>query len=78
MAQRDQALHDEGAVQPGERDHVADRAERDQVEEAQEIGQRAGEAAPPQLAQQRDGGEEGHADRGELALAGNVVRRGSG
>ena len=39
-AHRDQALGDEGAVEPLERHHVGDGAERDQVEQVEQIGLR--------------------------------------
>ena len=37
-AQRDQAFGDEGAIEPDQRHHVGDGAERDIVEEREQIG----------------------------------------
>ena len=75
-AHRDQALGDEGAVEALERHHVGDGAERDQIEEAEQIGlrPRAGpEAARAQLAVDRDHGHEHEPDRGEMAEPGEIV-----
>ena len=60
-AHGDQALDDEGAIEARERNHVGDRAERDEIEQAEEIGlrpRRAPEAAPAQFAVDRDDNQE--------------------
>ena len=75
-AQRDQALGDEGAVEALERHHVGDGAERDEIEQRQQIGlgPRAGpEAARAQLAVDRDQREEHQPDGGEMAKPGEIV-----
>jgi hypothetical protein len=60
-----------------ERHHVADGAERHQVEQRQEIGRRRSlplePAAPPELAIDGDQRHEGDADGGEMALPGKIV-----
>ena len=66
-------FYDERAVQAGQRNHVADGAERDEIERRKKIGKRARKIAPPKLAQQRHGGEECHANGGELTLRRDVV-----
>ncbi len=76
VLQRDQALLHEGAVQPGERHHVGDGAERDEIEQLQEIGlgQRAApEAAAAQLAIEGGGGHEGEPRGAKLVEPGKVV-----
>ena len=75
-AQRDQALGDEGAVEAVERHHVGDGAERDQIEQRQQIGlgpRRGPEAALAQLAVDRDQREEHEPDGGEMAEPGEIV-----
>ena len=52
MAESDEALIHERAVQARQRNHVADRPERHQLEQRKEIGKRAGEIAPSE----NDGG----------------------
>ena len=64
-AHRDQALRDEGAVEPLERHHVGDGAERHKVERVEQVRLRAQhvpEAALAQLAVDRDHGHEHEAD----------------
>jgi hypothetical protein len=67
-----EALGDEGAVERLQPRDVGDRAERDEVEQVDDLGlgasRRSGRAA--QLAQQRDAEQEGHADRGDMAVRG--------
>ena len=75
-AQRDQALGDESAVEPGERHHVGDGAERHIIEKRQKIGLgtlRGPKAAGAQHAVDRHHGHEGQAHRGEMAEAGKIV-----
>ena len=69
-------LAHEGAIDAGERHHVADGAERHQVEPLQEVGLRP-LAIPARLAQapvEPDDEEEGHAHGGELAVRAVVVQ----
>ena len=69
-ARRDlEALGHERPIEPGERHHVADRAERHEVEPAAQVrlGPAGEVAAGAQGAVQRDRQQEGHADRGQLA-----------
>ncbi len=73
MAERDQPLRDERAVQPGELDHVADGPECDEFQKRQQVGKCAGEIPAPKFAQKRDGGKERHPDRRERPLPGDVV-----
>ena len=75
-AQRDQPLGHEGAVEPVQRRHIGDGAERHQIEQAEEIGLGAlgrPEAAPAQLAVDRHHGHEHQADGGEVAELREVV-----
>ena len=75
-AQREQALGDEGAVEALQRHDVGDRAERDEIEPAEQVGLRPRprpEAARAQHAVDRDHGEEHQADRGEMAEPGKIV-----
>ena len=73
---RDQALGDEGAVEADERHHVGDGAERDEVDEVEQVGlrpRRIPEAAAAQLAVDRDDGQEHEADGGEMAERREIV-----
>ena len=75
-AQRDQALGDESAVEPDQRHHVGDGAERHIVEERQQIGLgplRGPKAARAQHPVDRHHGHEDEPDRGEMAEAGQIV-----
>ena len=71
-----EALGDEGAVerlQPGD---VGDGAERDEVEQVDDLRLGAVAAKRPrlaQLAEQRDAEQERHSDRGEMAVRGAVL-----
>ena len=68
-AQRHQALGDEGAVEAFERHHVGDGAERDQMQQRQEIGlgPRAGPVtAVAQFARQRHERDKNQADGGKM------------
>ena len=73
--QHPQALADEGAVEAGERRHVANAAERHQVEEAEQVGFAAGgeEPARAQDPVDRDDEEEGDPDGGQRPLPARVV-----
>jgi hypothetical protein len=75
IVQHLQALRDQCAVQAGERNDVADRAECDQVEQAQQVGLRPAveQAAPAQLAVERDHEQEDDADRGQAAASAGLV-----
>ena len=71
-----QSLGHKSPVEPGERHHIADRAERDQVEPAQEV--RLGTvgavpAAGPEQTVDRDHRHVGDADGGQGAEAGEIV-----
>ncbi len=73
---RDQPLGDEGAVEADERHHVGDGAERDEIDEVEQVRlgpRRIPEAAPAQLAIDRDDGQEHEADGGEMAERGEIV-----
>ena len=75
-AQRDQTLGDEGAVEPDQRHDIGDGAERDVVEETEQIGLRPLARQKPRCAQNaidRDDGHEGQPDGGEMAESGEVV-----
>ena len=72
----DQALGDEGAVEPSERHHIGDRSERDQIEEAKEVRLRPllrPEPAQAQFPVDRHHGHEHEADGGEMAEAREIV-----
>ena len=73
---RDQALGDEGAVEADEGHHVGDGAERDEIDEVEQVrlGPRCiPEAAAAQLAVHRDDGQEHQADGGEMAERREIV-----
>lgn len=73
---RDQAFCDESAVEPDQRRDIRDRAERDVMQHAEQIGlgHLAGpEAALAQLAIDRDQRHQHETDRGEMAKAGEIV-----
>ena len=75
-AQHQQALGDEGAIEPDQRHHVGDGAERHVVEERQQIGlgPRLGpKTAGAQFAIDRHHGHEHEPDRGEITEAGEIV-----
>ena len=75
-SQRDQPLGDEGAVEAGQRHDVGDGAERDQMQQREQIGlgARTGpEIAPAQLARDRDQRDKHQPDRRQLAEAGQIV-----
>ena len=75
-AQRQQSLGDERAVETLERHHIGDRAERHDVEPAEQIGLRprlGPEAARAQHAVDRDHGDEHQADRREMAEPRQIV-----
>ena len=75
-AQRQQSLGDEGAVEPLQRHHVGDGAERHDIEQAKQIRLRpriGPEAARAQHAVHRDHGQEDQADGREMAELGQVV-----
>ena len=75
-AHRQQALGDEGAIKALERHHIGHRAERDEIEEAEEVRLRAlrrPEPAPAQLAVERNHGHEHEADGGEMAELREIV-----
>ena len=65
-----EALGDEGAVERLQPRNVGDRAERDDVEQVDELrlGPLGEIAAPAQLAQQRHSQQERHADRRDMAV----------
>ena len=65
-----EALGDEGAVERLQAGDVGDRAQRDDVEQVDELrfGLAGETAAVAQLAQQRDAEQEGHADRRDMAV----------
>ncbi len=73
------ALRDKRAVDPGQRDDVAHRAERDQIEPLQQVG--FGPLGVPAGLAQRpvdgDGQQEGDPDRGERSVRASLVERGS-
>ena len=74
--QRKQALGDEGAVEALERHHIGHGAERDQIEEAEEIGLRTLErpkSARAQRAVERNDSHEHEADGGEMAELRQVI-----
>ena len=70
-----QPLGHEGAVEAAELGDVGDRAERDEIEQLDQLRLlAAGEiAAPAQRPQQGRAEQEGHADRGEMAVGGALV-----
>ena len=75
-AHGDQALGDEGAVEPFETRHVGDGAERDQIEQAKQVGLRPcgrPEAACAQRPVGRDQHEEHEAGGGEITEARQIV-----
>ena len=75
-AHRDQALGDEGAVEPGQRRDIGHRAERDMMQHAEQIRLRpfAGpESAAAQFAIDRDQRHQHEADGGEITEAGKIV-----
>ena len=71
-----QALADEGAVHPHQRHHVADRGQRDQVEQPHQVRLTAGgeEAQPAQRAHSGDGGQERHAGGAQMGEARPVIQ----
>ena len=75
-AQHQQALGDEGAIEPDQRHHVGDGAERHVVEKRQQIGlgPRLGPKTPgAQFAIDRHHGHEHKPDRCEIAQSGEIV-----
>ena len=73
---RDQALGHEGAVEPFQRHHVRDGAERHQIEQVEQIGlrpQHMPEAALAQFAIDRDHGHEHEAAGRQIVQAREVV-----
>src|SRR5260370_1436817 len=69
-AHRDQPLGHEGAIEPLERDHVRNGAERNEVKERHQVRLRprlSPEAAPAQLAADRYHGEKNEPDRRQMA-----------
>ncbi len=75
-AQHLQSLGDEGAIEPDQRHHVGDGAERHVVEQGQQIGfgPRIGpKTAGAQLAIDRHHRHEHEPDRGEITEAGEIV-----
>ena len=75
-AHRQQSLGDEGAVEPLERHHVGDGAERDEIEQIEQVRlrpRRRPEPAPAQLAVHRHHGHEHQPDRGEMAELREIV-----
>ena len=75
-AQRDQPLGDERAVEPDQRHHVGNRAERDVVKKRQQIGLGplvGPKTAPAQHPVHRHDGHENEPDGGEMAEAGKIV-----
>ena len=73
-AERDEPLDDESAVQAGQRNHVADRAERDEIERAaRDREARRQNSRRRSSRRSATAVEERHADGGETALAGDVV-----
>ncbi len=75
-AHRDQPLGDEGTVERDQGRDVGDRAERDVMQHAEQVGLRhlgRPEAAPAQFAIDRDQRHERQPDGGEIAEAGEIV-----
>ena len=75
-AQRDETLGHEGAVEPLERDHVGDGAQRHQIEQAEEVGLGAlgrPKTARTQHAVERHDGHEHQPDGGQVAELRKVV-----
>ena len=70
-----EALGHEGAVEAAELGDVGDRAERDQIEQLDQLRLLAAreEAAAAQRAEQGRAEQEGHADRGEMAVRGALL-----
>ena len=73
LADRQQALDDEGAVDAGQRHDVADRGKCCEVEIAEQVGRRPAGAAFAQLPDHLHQREESHAGGAKVALAGQVV-----
>ena len=73
LADRQQALHHEGAVDAVQRHDVADRGQRDQVEIAEQVGRRPAGAAFAQFPGHLDQRQEGHAGGAKMALPGEIV-----
>ena len=72
-AQRDEALGDKGAVEPDERHHIGDGAERNVVQKQQQIGLgpfRGPKAARAQDAVHSHDGHEDEPDRSKMTEAG--------
>jgi hypothetical protein len=72
----DQPLGDEGAVERFEWHHVGNGAQRDEIDEIEEIGLRprgAPEAAPAQFAVDGDDREENQSDGGQMTEFGEIV-----
>jgi hypothetical protein len=65
-----QALRDKGAVEPMQRGDIGHRAQRHQIEQRKQraIAGRAGVVYLVQLAPHRDGQQEGHANRRQMAM----------
>ncbi len=79
-AHRDQALGDEGTIEPGQRRDIGHGAERHMVQHAEQIRLRpfgGPEAAAAQFAVDRDQRDQHEADGGEMAEAGEIVGAGS-
>ena len=75
-AHRDQALGDEGAVEPGQGRDIGHGAERHMMQHAEQIRLRpfgGPEAAAAQFAVHRDQRDQHEADGGEMAEAGEIV-----
>ena len=69
-------LRDQRAVDPGERNDIADRAERHQIEPLQQVGLGSAAAVPAGLAQRavdRDDQQKGDADRRQRAMRAALV-----
>ena len=73
LAGRQQSLDDEGAVDAGERHHVADRRQRHQVEHRQKVGLRGVRALDAQQPRRLHQRQEHHAGRAEMPLPGKIV-----
>ena len=67
-----EALRHEGTVERLQASDVGDRAQRDEVEEVEHVRLFAGleKPAPAKFAHQRDAEQEGHSDRGDMAVGG--------
>ncbi len=75
-AQRNQAFRDESAVKALERHHIGNGAERDQMQQRQQIGlrpRRRPEIAGAQRARERDQRDKYKTDRRQMAKAGQIV-----